>query len=84
MILITVIAVGLLTLSSISLHSSSNAAAQQQAQANSRLALMLALGELQSGMGPDRRISASGGQQLDEGNKSGSKEDRPGGGGCRQ
>ena len=71
MILLTVIAVGLLTLSSTSLRSSSRAGAQQQAQANARLALMLALGELQSGLGPDQRISASGGQQLEEGDKSG-------------
>ena len=71
MILLTVIAVGLLTLSTISLRSSARGGAQQQAQANARLALMLALGELQSGLGPDQRISASGGQQLKEGDKSG-------------
>ena len=71
MILLTVIAVGLLTLSTISLRSSSRGSAQQQAQANARLALMLALGDLQSGLGPDQRISASGGQQLKEGDKSG-------------
>ena len=71
MILLTVIAVGLLTLSSISLRSSSSSAAQQQAQANAHLALMLAIGELQSGLGPDQRISAPGGQQLEEGDKSG-------------
>lgn len=71
MILLTVIAVGLLSLASISLRSSSSSSAQQKAQANARLALMLALGELQSGLGPDQRISASGGQQLKEGDKSG-------------
>jgi type II secretory pathway pseudopilin PulG len=74
MILLTVIAVGLLTLSSISLRSSTRAGAQQQAQANARLALMLAMSELQSGLGPDQRISASGGQQLKEGDKSGGNQ----------
>jgi hypothetical protein len=71
MILLTVIAVGLLTLSSISLRSSASGSAMQQARSNARLALMLALGELQNGLGPDQRISASGGQQLKDGDKSG-------------
>jgi hypothetical protein len=71
MILLTVIAVGLLSLSSISLRSSASGSAQQQAQSNARLAMMLALNELQSGLGPDQRISASGGQQLAAGDKSG-------------
>lgn len=57
MILLTVIAVGLLTLSSISLRSSSQGEAAAQARANARLALMLAIGDLQKEMGPDSRIS---------------------------
>ena len=72
MILLTVIAVGLLSLSSISLRSASNTSASQQARSNSRLALTLALGALQSELGPDQRISAPGGQQLALGEKSGS------------
>jgi hypothetical protein len=58
MILLTVIAVGLLSLSSISLRSSSQADAMQAARANARMALTLALGDLQKQLGPDPRISA--------------------------
>jgi hypothetical protein len=58
MILLTVIAVGLLSLSSISLRSSSQGDAMARARANARLAMMLAIGELQSKTGPDTRITA--------------------------
>lgn len=58
MILLTVVAVGLLSLSSISLRSSSRGQAMQTAQTNARLALMMALGELQKSLGPDQRMSA--------------------------
>jgi hypothetical protein len=58
MILLTVIAVGLLGLSAVSLRSSSREMSQAEARANARLALMVAIGELQKGLGPDRRISA--------------------------
>ena len=58
MILLTLIAVGLLSLSAVSLRSSSQGMAQAEAQANARLALMMAIGELQKQLGPDRRISA--------------------------
>ncbi len=54
MILLTIIAVGLLSLSAVSLRSSSQGMAQAEAQANARLALMLAIGELQKELGPDR------------------------------
>ena len=47
MILLTLIAVGLLTLSSIALRSSSEESAMATVRANARLAMMLALGDLQ-------------------------------------
>ena len=58
MILLTLIAVGLLSLSAVSLRSSSQAMAMSEAQANARLALMLAIGDLQKSAGPDRRVTA--------------------------
>ncbi len=59
MILLTVIAVGLLTLSSISLRSSSQGSALAAARGNAKLGLMLAIGEMQKALGPDQRISAN-------------------------
>lgn len=59
MILLTVIAVGLLTLSSISLRSSSQGGAMATARANARMALMLAIGDLQKQLGPDTRVSVT-------------------------
>lgn len=58
MILLTVIAVGLLTLSAVSLRTASQGQAAAEARANARLALMLAIGQLQAELGPDQRINA--------------------------
>ena len=58
MILLTVIAVGLLSLSSIALRGSAQAEAIGTARANARLALILALGDLQRQVGSDTRITA--------------------------
>lgn len=58
MVLLTVIAVGLLTLSSVSLRGSSQSEAMQVARSNARMALSLAIGQLQKTAGPDQRITA--------------------------
>jgi len=59
MILLTIIAVGLLSLSSVSLRASTQGQAMAVAQTNARLALMLAIGDLQKSLGPDQRITAA-------------------------
>lgn len=58
MILLTIIAVGLLSLSSVSLRAANQNNAMSLAKANARMALMLALGDLQKLAGPDQRITA--------------------------
>ncbi len=57
MILLTVIAVGLLSLAQITLRSSSHSERQQVARQNARMSLQIALGELQRALGPDCRAS---------------------------
>lgn len=58
MALLAVICVGLLGLSAVSLRTSTQTQAQAAAQANARLALMIAIGELQALLGPDQNITA--------------------------
>ena len=60
MVLLVMIALAMLSLSTIELRSSQDGRATAEAQANARMALMLALGELQKSMGPDQRVSANG------------------------
>lgn len=61
MVLMTLIAVGMLSLSTIEQRSSGGGAneADRMARANARMALMIALGELQKAAGPDQRVSAT-------------------------
>ncbi|MFK7909209.1 MAG: hypothetical protein AB8F34_01265 [Akkermansiaceae bacterium] len=58
MILIVMIALAMLTLSTTEIRSQQQGKAQIEAQANARLALMLAIGELQKNTGQDTRITA--------------------------
>lgn len=58
MILLTIMAVGMLSLASISLRTTSQGSANAIARANARMALLLAIGELQTKTGPDQRITA--------------------------
>ncbi|OYV04303.1 MAG: hypothetical protein CFE26_17635 [Verrucomicrobiales bacterium VVV1] len=58
MLLLVIPALELLSLSTISLRNSSLGAAAAIARSNARLALMMAVGELQKEMGPDSKISA--------------------------
>ena len=58
MVLLTVLAIGLLTLSTVSLRASSQGEAMQAARSNARMALSLAIGQLQKNAGADQRITA--------------------------
>uniref|UniRef100_UPI002240FF73 hypothetical protein n=1 Tax=Haloferula sp. BvORR071 TaxID=1396141 RepID=UPI002240FF73 len=58
MVLLTILAVGLLSLSTVSLRATGQGEALAIAQANARMGLMLALGELQKQAGPDQRVTA--------------------------
>jgi len=61
MVLLTIIALGLLQLSAITLRGSEQERQSSEARANAKVALMLAIGQLQKEMGPDQRISAPAG-----------------------
>jgi len=59
LLLLTVVAVAFLSLSSLSVRSARTDWAHEEARANARLALMVAIGELQRELGPDQRVSAT-------------------------
>ena len=58
MVLLVMISLAMLSLSTVELRSSSQSALDM-ARANARLALTIAIGELQSSAGPDQRITAN-------------------------
>jgi hypothetical protein len=60
MVLLTIIAVGLLSLSAITLRTASQGNLHRAARDNARLSLLLALADLQRLAGPDQRITAPG------------------------
>lgn len=59
MILLTVVAVGMLTLSSISLRAASSTQAMAEARQNAKMSMLLAISQLQSLSGQDTRVTAS-------------------------
>jgi hypothetical protein len=65
LVLLTTLSLGLLGLSAISLRTSGASEHRRIAQANARLALILAIGSLQKHAGDDRRVTA-GAELLDE------------------
>jgi hypothetical protein len=70
MVLLTLVAIAMLSLSTIEQRSSGGGAneADRMARANARMALMMALGELQKAAGPDQRVTATSTLLGDSGN----------------
>lgn len=59
-LLLTMLALGILQLATFQVRSSDSDLARQQARGNARLALVMAIGELQRFAGPDQRVTATG------------------------
>jgi Tfp pilus assembly protein PilX len=59
LVLLTLVAIGLLSLSAAQLRTSSQGDAMSRARSHARMALMVALGDLQKTMGPDGRVCAT-------------------------
>ena len=66
MVLLLVLAIGLLSISAVELRQVQHSEALAHAKANARMGLMLALGDLQKELGPDKRITIPGDQKLDD------------------
>ena len=58
MVLLMLLALGMLSLSSVSLRTAAQSSDMNLARANARMALLLALGELQTHAGSDTRVTA--------------------------
>ena len=58
MVLLTLLVVGLLSLSTVALRSAAQSNAMAMARSNARVALIIALGQLQKAAGPDQRVTA--------------------------
>lgn len=58
LVLIVILSLGMLSLSVVAMRSSAASSDQATARANARLALLLAIGELQRSAGPDQRVTA--------------------------
>ena len=63
MVLLSLLAVGLLSLSSVTLRQTAQGDHQREANASARLALMMAIGQLQELAGDDRRVTVTGDQR---------------------
>ena len=70
MVLLTILAVGLLGLSTLSLRTSGRESQLAQARSNARLALSMAIAQLQKASGPDQRITMAADQLMGGGDGS--------------
>lgn len=57
MVLLMVVAMGMLSLSAVTVRKVGRDGARQEAEANARMALMLAISQIQEHLGPDQRVS---------------------------
>lgn len=62
MVLLSILALGMLSLSAVSLSTASRSSDMAEARASAKLALMLAINQLQTHAGPDKRITTTAGQ----------------------